>query len=150
MGDIEIRGFKEDDFKSIMELEKEAFTLDPYTAEMVRQRISTYSKGFWVAFQNNKLVGYIASWIINEQPIIDTMAVHIENQRSGIGSILLNKSLQHFSRKGFKSIELEVRPLNVSAINLYKKFGFKEVGVKKGYYKSDGSDAIIMRKDLRN
>ena len=148
--DIKIRRFKEDDFKAIMELEKEAFPLDPYTIEMVRQRISTYPEGFWVAIQNNKLAGYIASWIINKQPRIDTMAVHVENQHSGIGSILLTKSLQHFSQKGFESVELEVRPLNVTAINLYKKFGFKKVGVKKGYYKSDGSDALIMKKDLRS
>ena len=39
---------------------------------------------------------------------------------------------------------LEVRPSNRVAINLYHKYGFREKGVRKGYYSNNREDAIIM------
>jgi ribosomal-protein-alanine N-acetyltransferase len=47
------------------------------------------------------------------------------------------------------SIFLEVRPSNIAAISLYKKMGFKQVGVRKGYYPNgdqEREDALILRR----
>jgi ribosomal protein S18 acetylase RimI-like enzyme len=43
---------------------------------------------------------------------------------------------------------LEVREDNPRARNLYKRHGFTEIGVRRGYYQPAGVDAIVMRKDL--
>ena len=45
-----------------------------------------------------------------------------------------------------EDITLEVRASNIPAQNLYKKFNFKEEGIRKGYYSDNGEDAIIMWK----
>ena len=44
------------------------------------------------------------------------------------------------------NITLEVRISNIIAINLYKKFGFKEVALRKYYYGDE--DAILMEKQV--
>lgn len=41
---------------------------------------------------------------------------------------------------------LEVRASNEIAQNLYRKYGFKAYGRRKGYYQDNGEDAIIMWK----
>ena len=43
-----------------------------------------------------------------------------------------------------KYVTLEVRVSNEAAINLYKKYNFKSLGVRKGYYQNNGEDALIM------
>ena len=45
---------------------------------------------------------------------------------------------------GNKSITLEVNKNNIPALNLYKKFEFKEVAIRKGYYQ--GIDGILMER----
>ena len=44
------------------------------------------------------------------------------------------------------NITLEVRVSNIRAINLYKKFGFREVALRKYYYGDE--DAILMEKQV--
>ena len=44
-----------------------------------------------------------------------------------------------------KSFTLEVNVNNTPAINLYEKFGFKNLGIRKKYY-NNATDAIIMTK----
>ena len=69
------------------------------------------------------------------------------NRKSGIGSKLLEKLIQTAKKQNFTSITLEVNENNLPAINLYLKYGFKNVGFRKKYYKNKDS-AIIMTKDL--
>ena len=45
-------------------------------------------------------------------------------------------------------ITLEVRASNIAARKLYKKLGFKDVGIRKGYYADTGEDAVIMWNEL--
>jgi hypothetical protein len=40
---------------------------------------------------------------------------------------------------------LEVRADNPRAQNLYRRFGFSDVGIRRGYYQPSGMDAIVMR-----
>jgi ribosomal-protein-alanine N-acetyltransferase len=47
---------------------------------------------------------------------------------------------------GMQSMTLEVRSRNTSAINLYKKYGFTDIAVRKRYYQNPEDDAIIMWK----
>ncbi|MCR4609278.1 MAG: GNAT family N-acetyltransferase [Eubacterium sp.] len=47
-------------------------------------------------------------------------------------------------------IILEVRAQNTPAINLYKKYSFKEISVRKNYYNNPVDDAIIMELVIRD
>ncbi len=58
----------------------------------------------------------------------------------GLGAKLLSATLDHAQKIGLEKVELHVYTSNVSAIALYKKFGFQQEGVIKKYRKLDGVD----------
>ena len=45
-------------------------------------------------------------------------------------------------------LTLEVRRSNIAAQRLYAKYGFEEIGIRKGYYSNNREDALIMTKTL--
>ena len=95
--------------------------------------ISVYEK-------DNKIVGYLNYSIMYDKAELNYIFVDLEYRKSGIGSILLDYLLEKC--ENCQNITLEVRKDNISAINLYKKYGFKECAIRKNYY--DGVDGILM------
>ena len=75
---------------------------------------------------------------------ITNLAVHPEYRKKKIGERLIRFLLKLAVSRGIKRATLEVRPSNLAAQNLYKKFGFEVGGIKKGYYSDTGEDALIM------
>lgn len=69
-------------------------------------------------------------------------------KRSGIGSLLLSKLHLELEKKEVKTIFLEVRSQNISAIEFYLKFSYVQVGLRKKYYSLPEDDALIFRKQL--
>ncbi|HEY2316636.1 MAG TPA: GNAT family N-acetyltransferase, partial [Streptosporangiaceae bacterium] len=67
----------------------------------------------------------------------------------GIGSALLDRLLAEASSRGCTEVFLEVRADNTRAQRLYRWRGFADVGIRRGYYQPSGTDAIVMRRDLR-
>ena len=65
-------------------------------------------------------------------------------RRKHIGMALIGTMIDVTGKQGVKAHTLEVRASNAPAIGLYKKFGFAEEGLRKGYYEDNGEDAIIM------
>ena len=79
---------------------------------------------------------------------IINIAIHNDFKRMGIASELLN-SVEEFARNiEVEKISLEVNVNNEAAINLYKKFGYKEVRLIKNYYDRLKEDAYLMQKEL--
>lgn len=68
----------------------------------------------------------------------------------GIGNAITKEIIEFSKEKNIKNIVLSVRRENSAAINLYKKYGFKTVGVKKDYICIDGNfdDEITMQLQL--
>lgn len=75
-----------------------------------------------------------------------------ENCGLGIGSILMEKVIEWTKSEGVEKIELEVFENNISAMKLYKKFGFFEEGRRKKMIKTDEGylDMIIMGRFIDN
>lgn len=90
------------------------------------------------------VVGMIVMWQVLDEAHIGTFAIHPAFRRRGIGSQLLAKSLLEVYEMGVRQCYLEVRRSNLAAQNLYQKFGFKVTSVRKGYYRDNGEDALIM------
>ena len=80
---------------------------------------------------------------------IMNIVVRKKYRRNGIGEKLLQELINLSMKKNLENIELEVNSNNKPAINLYKKFGFKEVGLRKKYY-NNVDDAILMQKNIKN
>jgi ribosomal-protein-alanine N-acetyltransferase len=75
---------------------------------------------------------------------IATIAIHPDFRGHGLGEKLLLQVLKSAKEEGAVSSFLEVREGNNPAITLYRKFGYVESGRRKGYYKDNGEDAILM------
>jgi ribosomal-protein-alanine N-acetyltransferase len=104
----------------------------------------------WVLEQDDQTIGFIIlTFKIGECHILN-LAIHPNFQRRGLGNHLLLATLKTIKQKGANIAFLEVRRSNLSAIALYHKLGFVEIGVRKGYYPAhkNREDAIVYAKDL--
>jgi ribosomal-protein-alanine N-acetyltransferase len=115
-----------------------------------------YPKSFLVAeSQGNGVVGYIMcrierSWFnfgfkaARKGHIVSVAVLH-EHRNKGVGQSLVEKALEAMHEYGASEYVLEVRVGNKSAVSLYRKLGFTDSKLLKGYY-SDGEDAYLMTK----
>ncbi|QEL24537.1 GNAT family N-acetyltransferase [Bosea sp. F3-2] len=95
--------------------------------------------------------GFVMSRKAADEAEILSIVVAPANRRDGLGRILLSAHLARLAEDGVARVFLEVEEGNLAAERLYRHFGFREVGRRKGYYpKADGSraTAIAMRLDL--
>lgn len=95
--------------------------------------------------------GFVMSRKAADEAEILSIVVSPARRRDGLGRTLLAVHLAHLASEGITQVFLEVEEGNEPAERLYRHFGFREVGRRKGYYpKSDGSraTAIAMRLDL--
>ena len=98
---------------------------------------------------NPKIIGMCCLWSIVEEAHITLLGIHPDYRGEGLGQLLLYVLFKDALKRKLKWATLEVKTNNHPAISLYKKFGFKIVGKRKGYYRSTGEDALILwNKDL--
>ena len=93
------------------------------------------------------LAGFIGVWYVVEQAHVVSVGVRSHYRGSGIGELLLIKAMEHAMACRAKEVTLEVRVSNYVAKNLYRKYGFIERGIRKGYYSDNREDAVIMTTD---
>ena len=154
-----------EDIDEIAALETVCFAEEPWSRNMLAEEIDNSSAFFIVARKaagpdekaadrkaagpderavKGQIAGYLVAWLIPPYECqIGSIAVLPEFRRKGIASGLLKVLCGTCSINGIQDIELEVRVSNTAAIELYKRFGFKITGVRKGYYQ-DGEDAYNM------
>ena len=84
-------------------------------------------------YENNKVIAYLDFSIIYEKVEINDLFVEEKYRNKKIASCLLEHMIKEVGN--VENITLEVRVDNAIAINLYKKFGFEIVSIRKNYYK---------------
>ena len=90
------------------------------------------------------LLGYGGLWLMVDEAHVSTLAVHAKWQGRGIGEMLLTSLVAKAAEMKAAYITLEVRVSNTRAQNLYKKYGFRENGIRRRYYSDNDEDALIM------
>ncbi|MBN2418369.1 MAG: ribosomal protein S18-alanine N-acetyltransferase [Deltaproteobacteria bacterium] len=139
------------DFQSfadqILEIENSSFPV-PWSAKAFEEELNRGISNLWALVSEKRVVAYICFWMFDEEIHILNFAVHSQNRNTGLGKILLKHVIEAGAACGVENIWLEVRPSNIPALSIYKKFGFVETGLRKGYYSDSREDAIIMALDL--
>ncbi len=97
---------------------------------------------YFVGEIDGKIVAYGGIWGIYETAELMRIAVTPEFRGRGIAKAIMEAMTECAKARGCERMMLEVRKSNISAQELYKKFGFCEINIRKGYY--DGEDAVIM------
>ena len=103
----------------------------------------------WVAYDaSDTVVGYFVLMQVVDEAHLLTIAVRADLQGRGIGRSLLEHTIETAKSIPVESILLEVRPSNMRAVDLYERYGFKEIGRRKNYYEAANGkreEAIVMR-----
>ncbi len=142
--EFEIREMLTGDIEAVMGIEREVFTF-PWTpeffeCELRRGEITMYL----VAFAGGRLLGFTGAHLLGDEIHVTNMAVAPDVRRRGLGSALLMECVHLGLKKGARWLTLEVRETNRDAREFYRFFGFRELGMRRGYYCDTGEDAVIM------
>ena len=140
---IKIEEMTIEDFYSIeniLQIEFDEF----WTPSILKSELENDLSKYIVAKDENQIVGFAGIIILPDDVEITNIVTKKNERKKGIGNLLLDKLIQ-MAFKLEKDISLEVNEVNTAAINLYKKAGFEEVGIRKKYYNGI-NNAIIMTK----
>jgi ribosomal protein S18 acetylase RimI-like enzyme len=112
--------------------------------EVAQQKSTMLTKyGLILAIRDNLIAGFLEARVVDDIAEIDFVAVSSEQQRKGIGRILVSFAIEAAEHFGAEKILLEVGRENKSANSLYTKLGFKQIATRKNYYKGT-EDALIL------
>jgi [ribosomal protein S18]-alanine N-acetyltransferase len=90
------------------------------------------------------IVGFAGLWLMVDEAHVTTIATHPDYRGRGVGELLLSSLIDTSYEIGARVVTLEVRVSNYVAQNLYRKYGFREAGIRKRYYSDNHEDALIM------
>ncbi len=93
---------------------------------------------------SGRIVAQSFSHLVLDELHILNLAVHPDFRRRGLGSALLGHLMSLAHSRGATHALLEVRTGNLPAQELYRSFGFEQVGVRKGYYADNREDALLL------
>ncbi|HEX9235815.1 MAG TPA: ribosomal protein S18-alanine N-acetyltransferase [Actinomycetota bacterium] len=145
--DLEIQRMRRRHLKGIMAIERQVYPR-PWSPNLFLSEMSDLrSRTYLVARLGREVVGYGGIMSYGEEAHVTTIAVDPQFHRQKIGTRLLFELVQEGLRLGAHAISLEVRVSNWGAQRLYARFGFRPVGVRKGYYQETGEDALVMWAD---
>lgn len=144
---IKVRIAEFSDLDDIYKLDVATFAM-PWSKKALNYDILENDNAFViVAEYEDKFAGYADIWTVMDEADLNSIAVSINFRRKGIGDAIMIAMAEMLASNGVETINLEVRVSNVPAIRLYKKYGFKECGVRPGYYLDNGEDALIMKRE---
>jgi ribosomal-protein-alanine N-acetyltransferase len=141
---------RESDIEDVLAVEDRVYPYPWSRANFLDSLASGYQA--WVLRdQAMRLLGYFLVMQVVDEAHLLNVAVAEEWQGQGLGRFLLNQSVACARGLGMESMLLEVRPSNVRALGIYERYGFEQIGRRKGYYPAadqQREDAIVMRYTL--
>lgn len=138
----------EPDIRDLMDLEKLCFEYH-WTREQFLLGLEGGAYKVIGVRRDGGLVGYMAFSLIADEMEILNLAVHPGYRRQGIGEALLGRSFEMCAARGVTKSFLDVKVSNDPALALYRKFGYKKIGVRKKYYPDTREDALLFRYDFQ-
>ncbi|WP_165665397.1 ribosomal protein S18-alanine N-acetyltransferase [Metapseudomonas otitidis] len=140
---VTFRPMTEADLDAVLKIEYAAFS-HPWTRGIFADGIKSYD--CWLMFEGSQQVGHgVINVIIDEAHLLN-ITVKPESQGRGLGLRLLEHLMDRARELKARECFLEVRASNESAYRLYERYGFNEVGRRRGYYPAVGGreDALVM------
>lgn len=145
---VNFRIMRLEDIPDVMVIEHESFSL-PWTEQAFRSEMTLNHFARYLIMEVDGVpAGYAGMWTVMDEAHITNIAVRMAYRGRRLGERLLDELLGMAGSLGLERATLEVRLSNDAARSLYKKTGFREVGIRKGYYSDNNEDAVIMWIDL--
>jgi len=141
---ISFRSMQTDDLQDLLIIEQ-MNSFSPWTSSQFTEAHNY----IYVLLCESVVIGFAALTQSYDQAELQNFSIHRDYQNLGYGKRLLDFAFQHLSRD-VKTIFLEVRVSNFTAIRLYHNLGFEEIGNRRDYYQTEfgREDALIMSVDI--
>ncbi|MEZ0065432.1 ribosomal-protein-alanine N-acetyltransferase [Streptacidiphilus sp. MAP12-20] len=144
------------DIEAVLELERELFPEDAWSAgmfwsELADARHARATRWYTVAEDaEGRIVGYAGLMAIAGEGDVQTIAVARDQWGTGLGARLLQRLIDQAAAASCGELLLEVRVDNERAQRLYARFGFEPVGIRRNYYQPSGVDALVMLRQMKD
>jgi ribosomal-protein-alanine N-acetyltransferase len=149
-GAVTLRPMRWWDVDGVMDLERDLFGDESWTIAMFWSELAEPESRFYVVAQEgDEIIGYAGLCAYPEESFVQTIAVRRDRQGDGIGARMLSALIDDARRRDEPMVGLEVRADNEVAQRLYARFGFEQIGLRKGYYQPSGTDAVLMVLNLK-
>jgi len=140
----------ENDLDDVMKIEIDVFPF--YWTHQVFQGSIKEGHDCWIARDaSNVLVGYFVLMKVVDEIHLLTIAVRRDLHGQGVGRKLVDYAIELAREMKMESMLLEVRPSNERALEIYRQYGFVQIGRRKNYYDAPNKtreDALVMRLEL--
>ena len=126
----------------------------PWSKTQLKESIRNPNNLCYSASYEGDIIGYLIVMLASETADILNIGINPNNQRKGYGSLLMSYLYKELKNRLIEEVFLEVRESNQSAISFYLNQGFKEISIRKNYYKSNSNklssaeNGIIMRLEI--
>jgi len=156
-GDYTIRYAEASDVPSVINVNSETLP-EHYSDYFYYEILNEFPNTFIVAELSGQIVSYIMCRVeyglsvmkrfgLARKGHVISIATLEAHRGRGVGTNLIQRSMDEMRKAGCKEVFLEVRVTNDEAVRLYKKLGFQVTGTMQGYYK-DGESAYLMAQQL--
>jgi ribosomal-protein-alanine N-acetyltransferase len=143
-----IRPAERRDVTELLVLEEAQFP-EPWTRGMLLDEITNVeTRRYTVAVEVGRIVGYLGVMFVLDELHVNTLGTLPSQEGRGIASSLLDEAWANALARGVRRATLEVAVSNERAQQLYYRFGFRPVGVRKNYYERTKEDALVLWADL--
>lgn len=147
-GELVIRPMTYSDLDEVVRLEKMCFGFGAWSRGAFAQELKRGPKSYFVVARVGEVLVGFAGWRQeDEEAHVANIAVHPKMRGRKIGELLLRVILEKAVERGLNSSLLEVRKSNIVAQNLYRKYGYKVLTIRRGYYQFPLEDAVVMKLD---
>jgi len=140
---VTLRPFTEADVPAAVEVERAVFS-DPWPANFFLGELRQPLVHARVAERDGHMAGYAVAWLGAGAGHLGNLAVIEGERRRGVARALVRELLETARARRVESLTLEVRVSNDAAQALYRVHGFRLAGVRRGYYRDTGEDALVM------
>ena len=141
-----LRDMRREDLPAVLDIERRSFA-QPWSRAFFEKELATPFARLVVtveeAVPRPQVIGYTCRWRVTDEVHLLNVAVHPERRGLGHGRALVAGVVAEAEAARARVVYLEVRAGNVIARRLYRQLGFKDLGVRRGYY-GPGQDAIVM------
>ncbi|MFC7687595.1 ribosomal protein S18-alanine N-acetyltransferase [Ureibacillus sp. GCM10028918] len=134
-----------EDVEAVYSIEVASFPT-PWTLDSFHYEMRENNFAYYVVAENDdkEILGFCGMWLVFDSAQITNVAVVELARGLGIGEGLMKEAIRIAKERDVDVMSLEVRVSNNVAQNLYRKLGFQDGGVRKGYYTDNQEDALVM------
>ena len=146
----QLQAMQTDDLEAVIAIEQTTYS-HPWTRGNFRDALAS---GYWAQCLRvqDELLGYVIAMEGVQETHLLNITVAPTRQRQGWAHMMLDALCLWSRRQGAEWLWLEVRESNLRALQVYERYGFRRVGLRKDYYPADRQQrehAVVMSLNLK-